>query len=89
MKKFLVAVCGVFIYAGEVLLIIIFLSAVNNFFDKGVTTFPPTSTNYLQIAFYYIILAIALAAAIFMLRREIMLGRKDWAKPEDFWFFKA
>jgi len=45
MRKFLVVVCGVFIYAGEVLLVIILLSAVNNFFDKGVTTFPPASSN--------------------------------------------
>ena len=89
MRKFLIIVLGIGIYLGEVLLIIILLSAVNSFFDDAVTTFPPTSSDYLQIAIIFVIRAIALAVAILLLRRDIMLAKKDWANPQDFWFLKA
>jgi len=86
MRKFSIIVCGTVIYIGEVILLLVLLSAVNSFFPASVISFPPTSSNYIPISIIFIIRAIALVVAIGLLRREIICAKRDWANPEDLWF---
>lgn len=88
MQKLKIIVCNAFIYAGEVILILLLLSAVNNFFPRDVRPFIPDSSDYLSIVILYIIRLIFLAVAVFLLVREIRMTRSDWKNPGDFWFVR-
>lgn len=88
MQKLGIIVCNTIIYAGEVILIFLLLSAVNNFFPREIRPFIPDSSDYLLIVILYIIRLLFLAVAIFLLIREIRITRKDWANPKDFWFVR-
>jgi hypothetical protein len=88
MQKLKIIVCNIFIYAGEIILILLLLSAVNNFFPREVRPFIPESSDYLLIVILYIIRLIFLAVAVVLLIREIRITKKDWANPQDFWFVR-
>ena len=88
MRKSSIIVCSVIIYIGEIILLLVLLSAVGSFFPGPVISFPPTSSNYALITVIFIIRAIAVAVAIGLLRREIINIKRDWANPEDIWFLK-
>ena len=88
MRKSSIIVCGIIIYIGEIILLLVLLSAVGSFFPKAVVSFPPTSSDYALISVIFIIRAIAIAVAIGLLRREIIHAKRDWANPEDIWFLK-
>jgi hypothetical protein len=88
MQKLKVIACSTFIYAGEIVLILLLLSGVNNFFPRDVRPFIPDSSDYLMIAILYGIRLIFLTVAVVLLIREIRLTRKDWANPKDFWFVR-
>ena len=88
MQKLKIVVCSAFIYAGEIILIFLLLSAVNNFFPREVRPFIPDSSDYLLIVILYAIRLVFLAVAVVLLIREIRMVRKDWANPRDFWFVR-
>ena len=88
MQKLKIVVCNAFIYAGEVILILLLLSGVNNFFPREVRPFIPESSDYLLIAILYLIRLAFLAVAIILLMREIRMTKRDWANPRDFWFVR-
>jgi hypothetical protein len=88
MQKQKIVVCGFFIFVGEVILILILLSAVTSFFPNDVKPFIPDSNNYAAIAVLYVIRLFFLLVAIRLLLREIKEARKDWANPGNFWFVK-
>jgi hypothetical protein len=88
MQKFKIIACGTIIFVGEVILILLMLSAVNNFFPREVRPFIPESSDYLLIVILYAIRLIFLTVAVILLIREIRMTRKDWKNPGDFWFVK-
>lgn len=88
MQKFKIVTCGVLIFVGEIILILILLSAVTSFFSNDVKPFIPDSSNYAGIAILYIIRLFFLWVAVMLLLREIRLARKYWADPDNFWFLK-
>jgi hypothetical protein len=88
MQRLKIIVCSTFIYAGEIVLIFLMLSAVNNFFPREVRPFIPDSSDYLLIVILYAIRLVFLAVAVVLLIREIRMMRKDWANPGNFWFVR-
>ena len=86
MRKFSVILVGTIIFVGEIILLLVLLSAIGSFFPEDVVTFPPTSSDYVIISILFLIRLIAVAIAVLLLRREILRARSDWANPRDFWF---
>lgn len=88
MQKFKIVACGVLIFVGELILILILLSAITSFFPRDVKPFIPDSSNYAGIIILYVIRLFFLWVAVMLLMREIRQVRKDWADPANFWFLK-
>lgn len=86
MRKLLVVLVGVCVYAGELILVIILLAAISSFFPEDVSSYIPESSNYVLIAIIYLIRLIALGVAIVFLRKEIIHAKKDLANAKGFWF---
>ena len=79
MKRFVIIVCGTGIYIGELILVVVLLSAIRYFF--------PESSNLLSTSLSYLLYLIGLAAVVLLIIREMVLARKDCANSKDFWFF--
>ena len=86
MKKALVIIIGTLVYIGEIMLVVILLSAISSFFPEEVTPFIPESSNYFLIVLIYLVRLLALVAAVALLRREILHAKRDLANVKDYWF---
>ena len=86
MKKALVIIIGTLVYIGEIMLVVILLSAISSFFPEEVTQFIPESSNYFLIVLIYLVRLLALVAAVALLRREILHAKRDLANVKDYWF---
>jgi uncharacterized membrane-anchored protein len=80
MRKSIIVICSAIIFVGEVLLLIIFLSAIRSFLSP--------SENIVSTIIFYLLIAVAAGVAIMFLRREIILAKRDWLNPQDFWFLR-